>query len=115
MVIRPLRAALLALAAWAVLFAPGAARIDAGDTSPLDADRVAASIVAPTFGPDGVVLSRTVRALEDDVVLLVSTAILAAALLLARAAVVSDSRDTPGRIPTPPTVSTRGARAPPVV
>ncbi len=62
MIVRPLRVAVLALAAWAVLFAPGAA--GASTTLP-DPDDIAASIVAPTFGPDGLVLGRPNRDVED--------------------------------------------------
>lgn len=60
------RTAFLALAMWAVLFAPGAAVDDlAGRAPTVDADRVAAAVIAPTFGSDGVVVAKSCRA--DDV------------------------------------------------
>lgn len=59
---RPIRIALSALAIWAVLFAPGAVADDAGAGSgPVNPDRVAAAIVAPTFGSDGIVMARSCR------------------------------------------------------
>lgn len=59
---RPIRVALSALAIWAVLFAPGAVADDAGAGSgPVNPDRVAAAIVAPTFGSDGIVMARSCR------------------------------------------------------
>ncbi len=55
------RVVLLTLAAWAVLFAPGAAADSGTDGAAPDPDRVASAIVAPTFGPDGVVVARPCR------------------------------------------------------
>lgn len=66
MVTRSVRIALLALAAWAVLFAPGAASDLGVAQVAASADDVAAAIIAPTFGPDGVVLARTMRDSADD-------------------------------------------------
>ncbi|MDE0804087.1 MAG: hypothetical protein OSA99_12275 [Acidimicrobiales bacterium] len=78
MVSRSVRVALLAIAAWAVVFAPGAAGAGAPDAAPVSADDVAAAIVAPTFGPDGVVLGRTVRHSADDLTDVVGDPILPA-------------------------------------
>jgi hypothetical protein len=62
---RSIRMAFLALATWAVLFAPGAAAADAGaGVDRVSSERVAAAIMAPTFGSDGVVMARSCR--DDD-------------------------------------------------
>ncbi|WP_436795185.1 hypothetical protein [Actinospongicola halichondriae] len=62
MVGRSVRIAFLTLAAWAVLFAPGAAASEGGgDPAVVEPDQVASAMVAPTFGPDGVVIARTRR------------------------------------------------------
>lgn len=59
---RPIRTAILALATWAVLFAPGAAADGvAAGAGPVSADEVAAAVMAPTLGDDGGVLSRSCR------------------------------------------------------
>ena len=63
---RSIRVAFLALAAWAMLFAPGAAAEDPGPGAErVSPERVAAAIIAPTFGSDGVVAARSCR--DDDV------------------------------------------------
>lgn len=66
MISRSVRIALLGLAAWAIVFAPAAAI--PGAAAPIEAspEDVAAAIVAPTFGPDGMVLARTARHTVDD-------------------------------------------------
>jgi len=61
MVGRSLRVAFLALAAWAVLFAPAAASEHGGQATRMDPDRVAPAVLAPTFGPGGAVLAGSVR------------------------------------------------------
>lgn len=62
---RSIRMAFLALATWAVLFAPGAAAADTGTgVDRVSPDHVAAAIMAPTFGSDGVVMARSCR--DDD-------------------------------------------------
>lgn len=66
MATRSVRIALLTLAAWAVVFAPGAAGAGGAESVAASADDVAAAVVAPTFGPDGVVLARAVRDSADD-------------------------------------------------
>ena len=62
---RAARVACLAFAAWALLFAPGAAIEDVRTTGTVvPEDRVAAAVLAPTFGADSFVASRICR--TDD-------------------------------------------------
>jgi len=64
---RSIRMALLTLATWALLFAPGAAAEEAeAGAEPVSSERVAAAVMAPTFGSDGVVIARGCR--DDDTV-----------------------------------------------
>ena len=77
MVGRSGRWVLLALATLAVLFAPGAAAEGSGDDlEPVSSERVAASIIAPTFGGDGLVMARSGRdeAAEQDLAASLSAA-----------------------------------------
>lgn len=63
---RSVRVVCLAVAAWALLFAPGAAGADATDAPGASrADRVAAAVLAPTFQVDSV--ARAPRACMDSV------------------------------------------------
>ena len=58
MIGRWLRVACLAMAAWALLFAPGAAGAEpAGASDASRGDRVAAAVLAPTFESDSVARS----------------------------------------------------------
>lgn len=112
MIVRPLRVAVLAIAAWALLFAPGAA---GASTALPDLDDIAASIVAPTFGPDGLLLARPSRDLEDLAVDHVDVAVLAVAMVICGVAVVRRLDET---APACSGVSLRllgEARAPPSV
>ena len=61
MAVRSIRHALLVLAAWAVLFAPGTAAGQTDEQAPIGADDVALAMIAPTFGTDGIVAARTCR------------------------------------------------------
>lgn len=57
-----MRIALLAMAAWAVLFAPGAAAADSGAGIGLTHhERVGVAMIAPTFGTDSVIATRSCR------------------------------------------------------
>lgn len=63
---RSVRVACLAIAAWALLFAPGAAGADAMDGSGASrADQVAAAVLAPTFQVDSI--ARSPRACTQSV------------------------------------------------
>ncbi len=65
MAARSIRIAFLALASWAMLFAPGAAaQADGGAAPEIDPEHVAAAVIAPTFGADGVVVAA--RSCRED-------------------------------------------------
>lgn len=82
MVSRSVRIALLTLAAWAIVFAPGAAGTGGSEPARASADDVAAAVVAPTFGPDGIVLARTLRDSTDDLADTVAVPFVLAAVIV---------------------------------
>lgn len=111
-----LRALILVIAGWAVLFAPGAA-YGQSDGARVDSEHISAAVVAPTMGPDaGTLISRSGREwseLERQMVVLPPAAPAAAAF--DGPASTHACLEPPGCPPSQLSSLPASTRAPPVV